>query len=83
MKNILTGAVLTAAFFLASPALASAHPGHTSCKAYGEQVAAEAKAHIIASELREIGPGNIDDVVHLVHLGGDFAGEEVPAFCVT
>lgn len=83
MKRILTATLFAALFVLISPALAQAHPGHTSCRGFGEVVAAEGKAQVIAPELRAIGPGNIDDVVRLVHLGGEFFGEEVPALCTT
>lgn len=81
MKTVLVGAVLAASLALAAPATAYAHSGHTSCRGYGEVVAAEAQAQIIAPELLAIGAGNVDDLVRLVHLGGEFDGAEVPALC--
>lgn len=59
----------------------SAHPGHTNCKGFGQHNASEAHDQIVDDEVRFFGPGNVDDVVALVHLGGTFDGEPVPALC--
>jgi len=83
MKTVIVGALLAAGLALAAPGVALAHPGHTSCRSFGEVITAEAQAQIIAPELRTIGPGNIDDLVELVHLGGEYDGEQVPALCST
>lgn len=78
---------LTAAVFVVTASLAlttgqaSAHPGHTSCKDFGQHNAIEAHDQIVDDEVRFFGPGNVDDVVALVHIGGTFGGETVPALC--
>lgn len=81
MKTVLAGGLLAVCLALTTSGMAYAHPGHTSCRGYGQVIAAEAQAQIIAPELLASGAGNIDDLVRLVHLGGEFNGEEVPALC--
>ncbi len=56
---------------------------YTSVKEFGQQNAAVGKAGLVAEEVLSFGPGNVDDVVALVHLGGTFDGMTVPALCMT
>ncbi len=84
MKTIiLIGALLAPPLLLASPTVADAHAGHTSCRDFGQLVASEAQAKVLADEMRSLTPGTVDDVVRVIHLGGQLDGEEVPAFCTT
>lgn len=83
MKKILTVLALMATFMMLGVTAASAHPGHTSCKAFGHHNAAEAKAGTLVEELHFFGPGVIDDVIRLVHSGGLFGEFPVPAICAT
>lgn len=80
MKKIMVTAATTLAL-LVVPQVAHAHPGHASCRGYGQLIAAEAREGIIADEIGSYEPGAVDDVVRLVHLGGSFDGMEVPSFC--
>jgi hypothetical protein len=33
--------------------------------------------------MRSLAPGTVDDLVRIVHLGGEFEAETVPPFCTT
>jgi hypothetical protein len=66
---------------LATAQTAGAAPQHTSCKELGALVASEARAGTVGEENRSLPPGTIDDLIHTVQVGGDFEGEQVPAFC--
>jgi hypothetical protein len=79
-KLTITTLVVTTSIALTT-GQASAHPGHTSCQDFGQHNASEAHDQIIDDEIRFFGPGNVDDVIALVHLGGTFDGEPVPALC--
>lgn len=82
IRTLAVTATLTATAIVSAPA-AGATPGHTSCKELGALVASEAHAHTIAEENRSLPPGAIDDLIHVVQVGGEFFGEPVPAFCQT
>jgi hypothetical protein len=82
IRALAIGAALTATAVVTAPA-AGAVPGHTSCKDLGALVASEAQARTIAEENRSLPHGTIDDLIHVVQVGGEFFGEPVPAFCQT
>ncbi|MGI8795526.1 MAG: hypothetical protein ACR2IR_02880 [Acidimicrobiia bacterium] len=81
MRKLTITPLLIAATIALSSGVASAHPGHISCRGFGLHNASEAHQQIIDDEVRSFGPGNVDDVIALVHLGGTFGGEVIPAFC--
>lgn len=73
-------ATLVTTTVIATPA-AGATPGHTSCKPMGALVAEEARAGTVGQENQSLPHGTVDDLVHVVQVGGVFFGETVPAFC--
>lgn len=81
MRKITIALVIVAAAIGALNSSASAREQHTSCKDFGQHNASEAQQQIIDDEVRFFGPGNVDDVVALVHNGGTFDGETIPALC--
>jgi hypothetical protein len=81
-----TGRILVVAAGLTVAAMAAASPsgavpGHTSCKDLGALVAGEAQAGTVGAENRSLPHGTVDDLVHVVQVGGTFGGEVVPPFC--
>ena len=80
-RVLVMGAGLTVAAMVTAP-VASATPGHTSCRAYGALTVSEAHDKTLASELLTLPHGTVDDLVAVVQVGGTFAGNTVPAFCV-
>ncbi len=87
MKKFVAVLVLVATLMIVGATTASAHPGHTSCKGFGQHNAAEARARTLAGEIRSLisffGPGVIGEAVALVHNGGQFGEITVPALCQT
>lgn len=83
MPKLTIAPLLVAVTLALSAGPASAHPGHTSCKNFGQHNATEARQQLIDDEVRAFGPRNVDDIVALVHLGGTFDSEPIPALCVT
>jgi hypothetical protein len=69
------------AITFATGGIAGASPGHTSCKDLGVLVANEARAGTVGEENRSLSHGTVDDLIHTVQVGGEFEGEQVPAFC--
>jgi hypothetical protein len=79
--RVLTGTAGLAAIVLIAASTAHAALSHTSCKELGALVASEARAGTIGEENRALPRGSVDDLIHIVQVGGDFEGEAVPAFC--
>lgn len=82
MRKLTTAAFVVTASLALTTAQAAAHPGHTSCKGYGELTASEAHAGTVASELQSLPRGTVDDLIAIVQVGGTFGDEVVPPFCV-
>ncbi len=70
-----------AAASVAASSTAHAAPGHTSCRALGATTADEARQHLVAPEVLDFAPGQVDDLIALVQLGGTFGGETVDPLC--
>ena len=84
MKTLTHGiaaATVVAAASLLGAAPAGAVSGHTSCRGFGAETSAEAQAGTVATEIHAFGPGNVDDLVALVQVGGTFGGETVEPLC--
>ena len=79
-RALVAGAAFLATLCLSAPA-ADAAPRHTSCKELGALVASEAREGTVGEENRSVPHGTVDDLIHVVQVGGNFLGEPVPAFC--
>ena len=80
IRSVICAATLTLVS-LATATTANAASGHTSCKDLGALVASEAGAGTVGEENRSLPHGTVDDLIHIVQVGGEFEGEPVPAFC--
>ena len=81
MRKLIIAAATVAVSTIALGGTAGAVPGHTSCRGLGQHNAGEAQTGVLVDEVHYFGPGNIDDVVALVQIGGTFGDEVVPALC--
>ena len=82
VRNLAIAAGVTAAAITAvPPATAGATPSHRSCRGLGALAAEEGRNHITGEENPSLPHGSVDDLIHVVQIGGDFLGEPVPAFC--
>ena len=79
-RSLISATALTA-IALATASTVGATRGHTSCKDLGALVASEARAGTVGEENRSLPHGTVDDLIHIVQVGGEFEGETVPAFC--
>jgi hypothetical protein len=80
IRSVICTATLTVVA-LATANTVGATPSHTSCKELGALVASEARAGTVGVENRSLPHGTVDDLIHIVQVGGELEGETVPAFC--